>query len=98
MPRSAAAAPKSRLDRIKALPWAVVLQVGAVLGTRWWALPEGDRARIGQLLRESRGWPPNLSAKQRKELRGILDRFDLRGVGSELLPLARRGGARHKRR
>ena len=97
MPRTAAA-PKSRLERVKALPWAVLLQVGAVLGTRWWALPERDRARVGELLRESRGWPPNLSAKDRKELRRIFAKFDLKGLGSELLPLARRRGARHKRR
>ncbi len=89
---------KSSLERVKALPWAVLLQIATVIGARWWALSERDRARIARLVRESRGWPANLSPKERKELRGLLAKFDLKGIGGELLPLARGRGARRKRR
>jgi len=80
------------------MPWAALLQASVVIGSRWWALSESDRARIGRLLRESRGWPANLSAKERKELRKLVVKYDLKGAGSELLLLARTRGARRKRR
>jgi hypothetical protein len=87
----------SRRGRIKALPWAAVLQAGMVVGDRWRRLSEKDRLRARTLLRQSSGRPSNLSAKERKELRQLAGKLDLKGMGRELLPLAR-GHGRGRRR
>ena len=96
MPRSSVAS-KTKLDRVKALPWAVLLQAGVAFGTRWRALSEKDRARLTRLVRDSRGRLGNLSSKERSELRKLTGKLDLKGMGRELLPLLR-GQRRRKRR
>jgi hypothetical protein len=87
---------KSKLERVKALPWAVLLQVGTVLGKRWRSLPRKDRARLTKLTRESRGRMSNLSAKERRELRKLVGKLDFKRMSRELLPITR-GISRHKR-
>lgn len=88
----------SRGGRIKALPWAAVLQAGMVVGDRWRKLSAKDRLRVRTLLRESGGRLSNLSAKERKELRQLAGKLDLKGMGRELLLLARGRGRRRGRR
>jgi hypothetical protein len=93
------AAPKSKRERVKALPWAALLQAVVVIGRRWRSLSQKDRARLTRLTRESRGRLGNLSAKERAELRKLAGKLDLKGIGRELLGLARGGrGARRRRR
>jgi hypothetical protein len=82
---------------VGAVPWAVLLRGGAIVGKRWTALSAKERAQLAQLARESRGRVSNLSAKQRIELRKLARKLDLKGMGSELLPLVR-GGRRSGRR
>jgi hypothetical protein len=86
---------KSKVKRAaEAVPWAVVMRGGVIVGKRWVALSAKERARLTQLVRESRGRLGNLSARQRLELR----KLDLTGMGSELLPLLRgEKRSRHKR-
>ncbi len=88
---------KPGLKRVKALPWAVLLQTGAVLGKRWRSLSAKDRAQLARLTRQSRGRLGNLSEKERRELRRLVGKLDLKGVGRELLGLVR-GGRKRKRR
>jgi hypothetical protein len=91
-----AAAPKSKLDRLQALPWVAIFQAGMAISRRWRALSAKDRARLTRLLRDSRGSVGNLSVRQRIELRSLVRKLDLRGLWRELLPLARRGGGRRR--
>jgi hypothetical protein len=88
----------SRRGRIKALPWAAALQAGMVVGDRWRRLSEKDRLRVRSLLRQSGGRPGNLTSKERRELRQLAGKLDLKGMGRELLPLARGRGRRRGRR
>jgi len=90
--------PTSKRERIKALPWAALLQVVVVVGRRWRALSQKDRARLTGLLRSSRGRPGNLSIRERAELHRLLGKLDLRGIGRELTGFARGGRGRRKRR
>lgn len=92
-------APKTKRARLKALPWAPLLRGAVVLGRRWRSLSERDRNRLVDLLRQSGGRPGHLSTKERKELRSLAGKLDLKGIGRELLPLvrARRGGGKHCR-
>jgi hypothetical protein len=84
---------KSKSARVKALPWAALLQVGFAVGRRWRALSERDRTRLTELVRRSRGRLGNLSSGERRELRKLARKLDLRGMGDEL-----RGLLRGKRR
>ncbi len=91
---------KTKGERLKALPWATLARGGFVVGRRWKALSEKERARLAQLLRESRGRPSNLGAKQRRELHTLVEKLDPKRLGRELLPLVgkARGGRRGRRR
>jgi hypothetical protein len=84
----------SKVDRVKGLPWLMLLQAGMVLGKRWSALSAKDRARLARLVRQSRGRVGNLSVKDRLELRRLSRKLDLKGAGRELLPLLRGGRKR----
>lgn len=79
---------------MKALPWAALLRATVVIGRRWRALSQRDRARLARLLRDSGGRPGKLRPKERRELRGLVAKLDLKGMGRELLGLA---GARRRR-
>lgn len=88
---------KSKLDRVKALPWLMLLQVGVVVGKRWSALSQKERARLTQLVRESQGRLGSLSMRERSELRRLSRKLDLGGAGRELLALMRPGRRRRPR-
>jgi hypothetical protein len=84
----------SATERLRALPWAALLQGGVVVGRRVADLSAKDRARLGRLLRESRGWPGTLAPKERAELRKLLAKLDPKAMSRELVPLMRRRGKR----
>jgi hypothetical protein len=84
----------SKTARVKALPWAALLRVGFAVGKRWRSLSERDRARLSELVRQSRGRLHNLSSGERRELRKLARKLDLRGMGEELRGLLLRGKRR----
>jgi hypothetical protein len=92
---------KSTGSRLKALPWAALLQAGVAFGKRWRGLSERDRARLTQLTRErfrvQHGRVGNLSARERAELRKLLGKLDVKGIGRDMLGQLR-GTGRRKRR
>jgi hypothetical protein len=100
MPRSkhSEKSSKSSLDRAKALPWAILLQAGFVVGKRLSSLSSADRERLSKLVRESGGRLSTLTDKERRELRKLAGKLDLRGMSSELMPLLRDGRRSWRRR
>jgi len=86
---------RSKSSRLRALPWAGLLQVGYLVGRRVSDLSARDRERLGALLRDSKGIPQNLGEKERRELRKLIGKLDLGGIGREALPLLR-GGRRRR--
>ena len=52
-------------------------------GERWRRSQTKERARLAQLVRESRGRLGNLSAKEREELRKLARKLDLKGMGRD---------------
>ena len=84
--------------RVRALPWALVVRGGMIVGKRWTALSSKERARLAQLVRESRGRARNLSKRQQLELRRLARKLDLKGMSRELRPLVRGGKRSRKRR
>jgi hypothetical protein len=90
--------PKPKRGRIKALPWAALLQAVTVIARHWRSLAKKDRERLTELVRDSGGRMSNLSAKERAELRKLAGKLDIKRIGLELAGLARGTGARRKRR
>ena len=94
--KTSAKSSDSKLKRTaKAVPWAALLQGTMIVGRRWAALSEKERARFAELVRRSRGRLRNLSARERLELRKLARKLDVRGMGRDLAPLVLR--RRHKR-
>jgi hypothetical protein len=95
-----APASESALRRtVRAVPWMTLMQGTVVVGRRWAALSEKERARLTALLRRSRGRLANLSAKERAELGRLARKLDVKGMGRELAPLVlrKRSGRRRGR-
>ena len=76
-------------SRLRALPWAALLQAGVVVGKRWRSLSEKDRNRLRTLVRDSGGRLGNLSEKDRKELRRLAGKLELKSAVRELVLIAR---------
>jgi hypothetical protein len=88
---------KSKAERAKALPWAAALQVVVVVGRRWKGLSANERERLRSLLAASGGRVGRLSEKERKELRKLAGKLDLKGIGRDLLALRGGRGRRGRR-
>jgi hypothetical protein len=93
----AKSAPQSPVERVKALPWALLLQTAVVIGNRWRALSAKDRARLARIARESRGRPASLGPKEREELRRIAGKLDVKRMLGELVALARMSRGKRRR-
>jgi hypothetical protein len=91
--RSSKPSKRSKRQRVKALPWAAVVQAVLVIRRHWQSLSPKDRARLSDLVRESGGRRSNLSAKERAELRKLAGKLDLKGLRRELSGLRRGTGA-----
>jgi hypothetical protein len=87
---------KAALARTKSLPWAAALQAGMVLRSRWRGLSQKDRDRLIRLMRDSRGRLSNLSGRERGELRRLVAKADLKGIGRDLLALRGRRGRKRR--
>jgi hypothetical protein len=95
--RSRAASKPSTSDRVRgALPWAMLLRVGVIVGERVRELSAKDRTRLATLLRQSRGWPANLGDRERRELRKLIGKLDIKGMTRELAPLVRGRGRKRR--
>jgi hypothetical protein len=92
---------KSRLKSTAgAVPWLLIARAAMIISKRWNALSSKERARLAELVRESRGRTGNLSVKQRLELRKLAGKLDVKGMIGELSSLwrGRRGrrGRKHR--
>jgi hypothetical protein len=90
---------KSRLKTtVGAVPWLAFARGAMIVSKRWSALSGKERARLAELVRESRGRTSNLSVKQRLELRKLAGKLDLKGMLRELTSLWRGGRGRRGRK
>jgi hypothetical protein len=84
-------------QRVGAVPWSRLVRGGMLISRRWGALSAKERARLASLVRQSRGSVSNLSRRQKLQLRKLVRKLDLKGLGRELAPLVR-GDSRRDRR
>lgn len=82
---------------IKGVPWLVVIQAAMAAREHWGVLTPRERTELARLIRATRGRTSNLTAKEQAELRRLIGRLDLPGLGKDLLPVVTRG-SRKKRR
>jgi hypothetical protein len=68
----------SLLRRVGPLGWALTAgQVALVLHEHWHTIPVERRRRLGEMARQAKGNPRNLSRLERAELRALLRDFNL---------------------
>ena len=85
----------AKLMRLRALPWLLLFEAARALHSHVMDdLSPRDRRRVAEILRSSHGNPLNVSSAQRNELRAIAAKFDVKGLGRDLVPHA----VRHARR
>jgi hypothetical protein len=80
----------------RAIPWRLVLEVATVAVNRFRDdLEEGDRRRLTDLVRRSKGDPRRLTAGERREVLAIIKRIDVQRLGRDVTAVV---GARQVRR
>lgn len=83
---------------VKAIPWALLLEVAMLLRDRWLQLNPHDRDELAELVRKSKGRPANLSERERQRLGLLVRKLEPAAVGRDLLPHARRFALRRGKR
>ena len=79
-------------------PWLLVFEILRAGRDHWDRLDPSDRARVGALMRRTRGNPSNLTASDRAELRDLGRRLRLARLGVSMATAAVLGRRRHRRR
>ena len=79
-----------RLPKLRGLPWMVVLDVAFIAREHWMHLAPHERERFAALVRKSKGNPSNLSKRERDEIKRIVDKLDVPGMGRALIPFVGR--------
>ncbi|HYF25292.1 MAG TPA: hypothetical protein VD931_06100 [Baekduia sp.] len=74
----------------KASPWMLAAEAGLAMRRRWKDLEADEQRRLRELLSKAH----QLTAKEKDELRRLVAKLDMVGVGKELLPVV---GKRYKR-
>jgi hypothetical protein len=72
------------MPRLRAVPWAVLLQTAVMLRAEWSRLSEEDRARLLEIVRHGRA-TRSLSRRDRDDLRRIVREVDMASVSRTLL-------------
>jgi hypothetical protein len=82
----------------RTIPWARLLalaEAAPLLKSHWDKLSPGERRRVQEFVRKSRGRPANLTKHEREELRELVTKLDLRKLARDLAAIGwrrRRGG------
>jgi hypothetical protein len=72
--------------RSRVLPWVLLYELASIAGAEWRGLSSSEREKLSRLLAKSRGWPSNLSRRERAEVKRIVTKVDLHRVAREIVP------------
>jgi hypothetical protein len=72
--------------RTRLLPWLLLYEAASVAGAEWRGLSSSERERLTRLVVKSKGWPSNLSRRERAEVKRIITKVDLQRVAREIVP------------
>ena len=87
-----------RLIPRKIAPWLIAWEIILVAHEHWKELDRGDRARLAELLRKSKGQPQNLTERERTQLREIAGRLQVLRFARNAATAAAIGRKRAKKR
>jgi len=74
------------LLRTRIMPWIALYELATAAGAEWRGLSSAEREKVTRLVVKSRGWPSNLSRRERAEVKRIVGKVDLQRVARELVP------------
>ena len=83
-----------KLPFFKASPWMLAAEAAMAARRHWSDLEPADQRRLRELLPKARPGSSGLSAKEKDELRAIVRKLDVVGIGKEILPVV---GNRYKK-
>jgi hypothetical protein len=72
--------------RTRILPWVLLYEIASIAGAEWRGLSSAEREKLARLIAKSRGWPSNLSRRERAEVKRIVTKVDLHRVAREIVP------------
>lgn len=78
------------LSRVRTMPWLMVLQLAMTLRKHWKYLAPAERARLGELVKQSQGRPNRLSATERREVRRLVAKLEPMQIARSVVPIGRR--------
>jgi hypothetical protein len=85
------------MPRLRPVPWLMALQMALIANEHWTEnLSAPERARLRRLLAKSKGLPRNLTEKERAEVKKLVGKLDVPGVGRKVLPFAASGRKRKR--
>jgi hypothetical protein len=70
--------------------WMVLLDLAMVARRHWQAVPVGERSRLNEILRRTKGRPAALTPADRDALRDIMRHVDKGALARDLMPFGRR--------
>ncbi len=79
-----------RLPTVRGVPWLMVLQLAVAAREHWHRLAPRERARLGAIVKKSKGRPANLTAGERQELKRIVAKLEPLQLARRALPLGGR--------
>jgi uncharacterized membrane protein len=79
----------AKLTRVRAIPWLLVFEAARTVRSHVMdSLSPKERRRVAEILRASHGNPMRVTEAQRKELRAIAGKLDVKKLGRDLVPHA----------
>ncbi len=83
-----------RMLPLRGVPWMLVLEGAFIAREHWQHLTSDERDRLRDLIRRSKGRPANLAMHERDEVRQLVAKLDVPGIGREMIPFV---GKRRRR-
>ncbi len=77
------------LSRVRTMPWLMVLQLAMTLRRHWKYLAPAERARLGELVKQSQGRPNRLDARERAEVRRLVAKLEPMQIARSVVPIGR---------
>jgi hypothetical protein len=72
--------------RARLLPWVLLYELATLASSEWRGLSASERDKLTRLVVKSRGWPSNLSRRERAEVKRIVTKLDIQRVAREIVP------------
>jgi hypothetical protein len=84
--------------RIRAVPWLLLFELARGVHSHVMdSLSPAERARVGEILRKSKGRPANVTPREREELKRLAGNLDFKRLGSTLVPRVMSSQGRKRR-